>query len=249
MPRSISSAPGKVILFGEHAVVYGVTAIAAALSDLRIVVQLDTTEDSCIEVNLHDLLPKDTGITNREPYKILYAALNKRIPRRTGWLFSPHMITISLFIPDYFTPVDPLAPVCPTDDMLKELEEEFSSLALPLAHCLMAVCFLTANIMPELLWGVDGAASTTRRGLRVDVRSVGLPVGAGLGSSAAFSVALSGALLRLRQLMFGNLCSSDVTLEELAGDGSVDGWSPPLAVLNILNGWAYGKKLKNKSYK
>lgn len=36
MVRSVSSAPGKVILFGEHAVVHGVTAIAAALSDLRI---------------------------------------------------------------------------------------------------------------------------------------------------------------------------------------------------------------------
>jgi mevalonate kinase len=35
-----ASAPGKVILFGEHAVVWGVTAIAAALSDLRIFVEM-----------------------------------------------------------------------------------------------------------------------------------------------------------------------------------------------------------------
>ena len=37
---SSASAPGKVILFGEHAVVYGTKAIAASLSDLRVVVDI-----------------------------------------------------------------------------------------------------------------------------------------------------------------------------------------------------------------
>lgn len=221
MPRSICSAPGKVILFGEHAVVFGVTAIAAALSDLRIVVQLDTTDEPAIEVILKDLSPEDTGISSKGPVKIDHSILHNRIPRRS----------------------DPLSPVCPSEDILKALHDEFSTLPLPLAQSLMSVCFLTANVMPELLWGVDEVASSTRRGIRVEIKSLGLPIGSGLGSSAAFSVALSGSLLRLRQLMFGDLCSIDVTLEDLAGDGSPDGWSPPLGVLNILNGWAYASEV------
>ncbi|KAJ8604484.1 hypothetical protein CTAYLR_000976 [Chrysophaeum taylorii] len=51
----IASAPGKVILFGEHAVVHGSHAVAAALSSLRVFARLEPRSDNRVRIELLDL--------------------------------------------------------------------------------------------------------------------------------------------------------------------------------------------------
>ena len=48
--KSIASAPGKIILFGEHFVVHGTKAILAAI-DKRVTVTSTFTENKTIKIN------------------------------------------------------------------------------------------------------------------------------------------------------------------------------------------------------
>uniref|UniRef100_A0A0K0FMP8 Mevalonate kinase n=1 Tax=Strongyloides venezuelensis TaxID=75913 RepID=A0A0K0FMP8_STRVS len=70
------SAPGKIILFGEHAVVYGKTAVAGAIN-LRAYVKLSPTNDNTISLSLYDL-----NISKTWQFENIYTISNelKKLP-------------------------------------------------------------------------------------------------------------------------------------------------------------------------
>ena len=231
-----SSAPGKAILFGEHAVVYGAAAVAAALADLRIHVNVslrcndddDTDAPSCIEVILHDI-PSEDGSDKPFRERVSAAQLRKLNIGSMGDAAA----------------VD--QPIKPDDDTLLKLRNEFESYSLPCSQGLMSASYLVSKILPELIYGSEGdgfgnlvsvfgnSSNNSSKCLKVDVQSKGLPIGAGLGSSAAFSVALSGALIRMRDVIF-----SDRRLQE---DKAITNTIPSSAKLSTINGWAYAAEV------
>lgn len=222
----IASAPGKVILFGEHAVVYGVTAIAAALSDLRIYVEVNSVSDDSLEVLLHDII-----MPNGESFARITSLDRMR---------------------DLFKqPIDQCesasSPINPDEIILEKLRQEYTDAPSSAAQGLMAIVYLTSQILPGYIWGKKPSG-----GLRFDVRSKGLPIGAGLGSSAAFSVALSAALLRLsenqKQHSLEETINSEklletVTLSNPNFSGLTSSITIPNSLLPLINGWAYAAEV------
>lgn len=151
-----ASAPGKVILFGEHAVVYGHPAVAAALSDLRITVKV-TPKPSSTKITIQML---DLPV----PVNVSFPNESLRMP--------------SLHQPPNNEDADAIHKVIHMANA--GLDEMTISALTPLVY-------LINKIIPTRL----------DHGLDIEVRSQDLPVGAGLGSSAAFSVAASAALIGL----------------------------------------------------
>ncbi|KAG8213070.1 Cys/Met metabolism PLP-dependent enzyme-domain-containing protein [Butyriboletus roseoflavus] len=163
----VVSSPGKVILFGEHAVVYGVPALAASVSLRCYAIATPHLGASSRRVGVH-LIDIDAG--------------DKEGGFRYEWDIGN--------LPWQAVPATSQASEVSLD---LEFLEEISRVALPEvlgSHARQAsLAFLYLYMV-----FVKDFESSIRPSLTLTVRAT-LPVGAGLGSSAAFSVCTTTALM------------------------------------------------------
>ncbi|KAE8452418.1 hypothetical protein EG329_000320 [Mollisiaceae sp. DMI_Dod_QoI] len=166
MPTFMVSAPGKVIVFGEHAVVYGKAAIAASIS-LRSYLLVTALSKSKRTVSLRfpDINLSHTWNIDDLPWSTFSAPGKKKYYYDLVTSLDPELVAA---IKPHLINVSPDQP----DDVRK-------------VHQNSASCFLYLLL---------SLGSPSFPGCLYTLRST-IPIGAGLGSSASISVCIAGALL------------------------------------------------------
>ena len=269
---SEASAPGKLILFGEHAVVYGHTAIAGALSDLRASTAVVRrawgarfAASACISCAcaLKRVLPSrdPLAVQTSAPTGILHVALPSAILSAGAAAAVPHephagdaagaaahppagdfAVALPALVASLRSAFTPLlhasstssSVIHPTPHIVAALTKVVAVHPDVAARtALLPTVFLVAGIFREWLFGEP---ASPLRGLSVTVKPPTLPVGAGLGSSAAFSVSTAAALLDALEVLTRG---SDA-------DANVEEWeaaTPPAASLTLINEWAFAAEM------
>ncbi len=173
--KSIASAPGKIILFGEHFVVHGTKAILAAI-DKRVTVTSTITEASYTDGGHGNKRSNSTLKINSQlgtfeiPLYSYYKDLSKD-GININWLGSQ-----SRYGPESFA----------TNQTCSSIKSEF----MPFVYLVAKLSFMTkqpSNLDEDLLYP---------NGLEITIDS-DIPIGVGLGSSSACCVAAAASLYAL----------------------------------------------------
>ncbi|GAA5952602.1 hypothetical protein JCM3765_002219 [Sporobolomyces pararoseus] len=181
--KLITSAPGKVILFGEHAVVHGVTAIASSI-DLRCYCLAASRSDNVVSLELPDLSYSQSWEISSLPWEKIRSS-SQKAPRSDE---APDQELLTLLANSYVKP-----------DILKAVQAAQAFLYLYMHLC-----------------------GASRPAQSFTVRS-SLPISAGLGSSAAYSVAVASALLYTHGILPAPSNDSEITREQA----------------DVVNAWAF----------
>ncbi|KAL4869453.1 hypothetical protein BDV12DRAFT_167780 [Aspergillus spectabilis] len=165
-PAFMVSAPGKVIVYGEHAVVHGKTALAAAIS-LRSYLLVTTLSKSqrTITLNFRDTDLEHTWNIDELPWDLFHHPSKKKY-------YYDLVTTLDTELYDALQPhVEDISPNAPEE--MRKIHKRSASAFLYL--------FLSLG-SPQSAGAIYTLRST-------------IPIGAGLGSSASVCVCMSSALL------------------------------------------------------